>query len=255
MRHRKTMLLTGLIVATCLLSWIVGLPGVGGVKQFREAGVIAAQPGGVELRADTSRVRIRPSTDGKIHVSARGEYAGARPLLALTTDGGSVLVVVDCFAEPTRKCDLAVDLQVPPDASLRAKTSSGTLDVAGLAATSSLRSDSGPLILNNLTGSVIVETLSGTTRGADLSGRRYTVTSRTGSVSLALTRVPASVKIDSGRGQTSLVVPPATYRVSASSGGASSNIGVPSSATAFPQLSLTSSDAPIRVRTPSAQNP
>lgn len=253
-RHRKTLLVVGLIAATCLLSWVIGLPGVGGVKQFREAGVIAGQPGGVEFRADTSSVRVRPSTDGKVHVSVRGEYSGARPMLALTTEEGSVLVVVDCYAEPTRQCELAVDLSVPPAAALRAKTSSGPLDVAGLAGQLSLRTDSGPVTLRNLSGSVIVNTLTGSTVGNGLSGRRYTVTSHDAPVTLALTAVPASARINSGSGPASLVVPGVTYRINSSSGSAPTSITVPRSATAFPQLTVTTDNAPIRIR-PTAVSP
>lgn len=248
-RHRRWALIATAILTACLVSWGVGLSGVNGVKQFHVEAVTDIQPGGVEFRADTPDVRIRPSKDGRVHVSAHGQYSGAKPVATASEDSGSSLVVVDCYAEPSRDCVLSVDVQIPPDAPLRARTSDGPLDVADLRGPLNVNTDSGPVTLTRVSGSVQVNTLSGATHGTGLSGQRFTVSSRSGPVSLGLTAVPASVRIDSGDSQTSLTVPAARYRVLASSGKGSRSIKVDRSASAFAELDLTTSGASIRVRT------
>lgn len=225
-KHRKTLLIAGIIAMTCVASWIIGLGWFGGEKQFRGEDSIAAVARGVEFRTDTPQVKVRPSPDGRVHLSIRGTYSGATPFMALTVEDERVLAVVNCFEEPLRECDLTVDLLVPPDLPLQAKSSSGMLDVAQLDSRLHLRSDSGQLTLTQLSNSVVVETLTGQVTGRGLSGPRFTVTGRQSPVSLALTEAPASISVNTGaESPVRLSMPPGRYRLDVDAGAGEVSLG------------------------------
>lgn len=250
-RHRKTLLVVGVIFVTCIASWIVSMGWFGGVKTYTGDDSIAAASRGVEVRADTATVHVLPSTDGRVHLKIRGEYSGAVPFMALTVEDERVLAVVNCHAEPMRHCDLTAELRMPADQSLEAKSSSGLVDVRKLAGRVQVRTDDGPINLGDLDGSLVVQTLTGRVSGTNLSGPRYTVTTRDAPISLGTTVVPASVMVRTGGSQpVTLTVPAGRYRLQMDTGQGKVNLGRgivrDQNSTAF--ITVATEGAPVALR-------
>ncbi|MGK2854723.1 MAG: hypothetical protein ACSLE3_11590, partial [Microbacteriaceae bacterium] len=221
LRHRRTIIALTLVALVCLTAWAVGLPAATGVAHYAVSDSVPATAAGIEYRGDTANVVISPATDNRVSIRVSGTYSGARPTLSVREESGRTLVMINCYSEPTRVCDLDATITAPAERALVARTQQGALEVDRIDGPLVLRSESAPITLRRVSGPVMAYTLTGPVNGVDLRSPRVAVRSTGGSVTAAFSAAPKSVSVVTGNADVSVDVPvmaPA-YRVSIETGG------------------------------------
>ncbi|PID54370.1 MAG: hypothetical protein CSB46_02960 [Micrococcales bacterium] len=227
-RRRRTLVALVLVAAVCLVVWAAGLPSVRGIDAYWADDSAPVTRAGVEFRGDTAAVTITPATDGRVSVRATGRYSGSRPRVSVTEDRNRMLVIVECFAEPTRLCELEAEVRMPPQLSLLATTRGGPMRVEGLTAPVILNSESAPVVASSLSGAVQVRTMSGPFTAERLHSSRVAVRSDSGAVTAQFNRAPSSLSVATGQVPVRMIIPRADggYRLSIDSGGAPNSVAL-----------------------------
>ncbi len=168
-----------------------GMPFGDGEAHENQVTLDEAIPPTAALVIDNARgdVEVAPSTDGRIHVTARqtthgperdaaGAFAATRP--ALSVHGSSATLTV--AAHPRTEVNLEVTL--PPGIEAELRTHHGEASVSGLSGALTVHSDHGNVNLDNLRGPARLEMDHGDLRARTLDSD-LTVDGRTGDVAIS----------------------------------------------------------------------
>ncbi|GAA1583667.1 hypothetical protein GCM10009742_30940 [Kribbella karoonensis] len=228
-RAQRTMLLVGALplLAVLIGSGAVTVSVIRGKLPYNYSASFAPATSGVEVTSDLP-TQIEASFDGQVHVTVDGTYAARRPDVRVVTEGGVVKVDTNC---PDRHCEVAVTVDVPAAAAVRAKVQSASLNVDAVAA---------PLTVDVSDGSVDM---------AQLRSPRVSVDARSGSISLLFDKAPDQVSATSSEGSITVQLPRSTtYAIDAVAAQGSTNLSVPNDASATHKLFLRSSYGSITVQ-------
>ncbi|WP_037605111.1 DUF4097 family beta strand repeat-containing protein [Streptacidiphilus rugosus] len=179
----------------------------------------------VQVFAPDAGVRIVSGPDRSASVTAKLTWVTSKPLVDVQLDAQGVLSVkVSCdsqgkFLAGFGTCSADVDIQVPPAASVDARTSSGAITVTALTGPVQARASSGAITLNNLSGDVDAQASSGAIEASGLTSTTVSATAGSGSVDLDFAHPPSKVTTSVTSGALSLALPRGSrYHVTASVG-------------------------------------
>ena len=165
-------------------------------------GRVVASTGGGDITVHQGRVG-----GGTARLTGTVEYSLIRPTFTVNGNGISLHCRV-----PTGNCGLNATLDVPSHTAVDLSTGGGNMQVSGIQ------------------GNVTLDSSGGDVDGTGLFSRHVSTGSGGGNVTLVFTAVPDFVKVSSGGGDISIVLPPGTtsYHIkSHASGGDYGAAGVP----------------------------
>ena len=182
---------------------------------YEQNRTIVPQGQRLTVESGPGSVTVAPSRDGMVAVRATVRYGLSRPELVESSTAAGVDLSARCTGIVDNDCVVDYVIAVPPAFGVTVVSSSGDVQVDGLAGPVRLDLESGEAALSDLAGPVIV------TSDADVYGERLrspalSVRSGSGDVRVAFTAVPASVEVQSHDGYVDVGVPGSTaYRVAA----------------------------------------
>jgi hypothetical protein len=196
-------LLIGVPVALALIGWT----GFSFVAQFGRASIgvydtnLLVQHGQLSVNAGGGDVTVRPGQAARLVGTVT--YSLVRPVISQNGSG----INLRCRLVIDGGCDLAATLTVPPRTGLTLSTGGGDLTADDLASTLSFTTDGG-----NVNGTAV-------------SSSGVTVVSGGGDVTLAFTRPPANLVINTYGGNVNVVLPhdSSGYDVTATTDGGNFN--------------------------------
>jgi hypothetical protein len=201
-------------------------------------GRVAASTGGGDITVHQGQL-----SSGTARLTGKVEYSLVRPKFTVNASGVSLRCNV-----PTGNCGLDATLDVPSHTAVDLTTGGGNMQVSGIQGNVTLDSSGGDAGISGIGGTADVQTGGGnltasdlggvlkfTTSGGDVDGtglfsRHVSTGSGGGNVTLVFTAVPDFVKVSSGGGDISIVLPPGitSYHIkSNASGGDYGAAGVP----------------------------
>ncbi len=147
-------------------------------------------------------------------------------------------------------CDTEYIVTVPKDLNVTVESSSGDLKVAGLGGSSTtLKTSSGGIEAQQLSGELTLESSSGDLEAADLTAGSVTGKSSSGSVRLLFRTAPTQVQVESSSGDVAVLLPTGTesYKVEtdSSSGDENTTVKTDPAATRSIKVETSSGDASV----------
>lgn len=171
-----------------------------------------APSGAVRITHSCGPIELREGTAGTVSTRAEVRYLWNEPTVTSTLQGDVVVVSVDCpFASFGSTVTLVVD--VPPDGTVEARTSAGSVTATGVSSALTLRSSAGSVT------------------ATDVTSERVSAESSAGSVSLSFAAAadPTAIVARSSAGSVRVTVPDVAdvaYRVDAGSAAGSTTVQV-----------------------------
>jgi Putative adhesin len=215
----------------------------------------------VKIDQASGEVRIRVGDVPSASVHETFHYSFSRPGDAFRVDGGQ-LVLGDCGSH----CRVDFDVVVPSGTAVIGGTSSGDIDLEGVAS-ADVSANSGAVRVNNVTGAVKVQANSGDISlnsidrdvvaqadSGDISGTllrgKVNLQADSGSVRLRLDASDAanSVRVKADSGDVDLIVPNVTYRIEGNSDSGRRDISVPQDPASSRLLQLDTDSGDVTVR-------
>lgn len=138
------------------------------------------------------------SDDGKLHVHAGGRYRGGTPQIDLA-DGGS-LITSSCPETALSRCQVRLEIAVPPTVALRVQLGSGSVLVEGLRSNLAVATDDGEVTVIDPSGSVVAETGNGNVTISGARSSQVRARSANGEVDMNFDAPPEIVDARSGGG-------------------------------------------------------
>ncbi|MFH8678985.1 DUF4097 family beta strand repeat-containing protein [Streptomyces lydicus] len=221
------------------------LPG----KTFRDDAVVPTKITAVRLDSGSGDVTLRGGTapdggsSGTVGVHRAVTYHGHRPERATHRVEDGVLVLGGCGDG----CSVDYTVALPAGLPVSGKTSNGALDLSGVGAVE-VRTGSGGVELDGVTGPVDVRTTNGRITGRALSGSHIDAETTNGEIDLTAA-TPQSVRARTSNGSLTVRVPEARYRVSATTGSGGKDISVPDDPSGTLRLDLTTGNGDITAGT------
>lgn len=145
-------------------------------------------------------------------------------------------------------CKTEYVITVPKDLNVTIDSGSGDLKVAGLTG-ATLKSSSGSIEANQMSGQLAMKSSSGSLEASDLTATSVTGEISSGSVDLIFTHAPSSVEVKSSSGDVTVLLPPGSesYKLDAdtSSGDESANVKIDPAATRTIKAETSSGDVTV----------
>jgi putative adhesin len=212
----------------------------------------------VKLAADSGDVKIRVGTGpASVHQKLHYNFRSAPNDDAFRVEGDQ-LVLGSCG----RNCTADFDVVVPAGVPVTGSTSSGGVDITGVASVD-VSADSGDAKVENVAGLVKLTLDSGSIDLRDVGGVQahsdsghvsgdglrgpVDVSSDSGSVDLTLAQ-PSDVKVKADSGSVDLRVPGGSYRVIGDSDSGSRSIDIPQGTSEVKTLDLNTSSGSVSVK-------
>lgn len=188
------------------------------------------------VRTDVGDIRLHPSSNaGTGKVSSTETWSFDRPKVSTSLENGVLTVTGRCSNRPisTGYCSVDLDITAPASAAVTVRSSTGDVSLNGL---------SGTIRATTSTGDITLQT----TRSTNL-----TTTTSTGDVSIVLVTAPQQITARTSVGDITVVVPAdgTAYRVDAATSTGTRTLRVPTDAAAARLLDLTTSTGDITLRT------
>ncbi|MGV9269727.1 DUF4097 family beta strand repeat-containing protein [Kitasatospora sp. NPDC003701] len=212
-------------------------------EHFTDDSVRSERITAVRLDSSAGSVVVR-GTEGATRVSVHRsvDYEADRPGETARVEGG-VLVLGGCG----RGCSVSYTVEVPAGLPIDGRTTDGSVRLSRVGAVN-VSTESGSVTLDDVAGPTEVRTTDGSISGRGLNGDR--IRAQTGNGRIELSPAEAQdVTAKTSNGAITLTVPPASYRVSASTDNGRKDIGVAADADGRFRLDLSTSNGAITVRT------
>jgi hypothetical protein len=267
-RGRWLALLLGLPVVLALIGW-AGLTEVAyaGQASYPVRLAIPVHGSTVSLSAGPADVRVTQAVGSQLLLTGTARYSLIRSTVTWHTTRSGVAVTPRChfFAG---NCSFDFHAVVPVGKRALISTGSGNVTLANLSGPVSAGTGSGDIHAENISGAGTMATGSGDVSGATVSGTRVAfktgsgniaiaalsgtnVVASTGSgdVSLTFTTVPGHVRVDTGSGNVTLLLPPGNtqYQVNATTDSGNRSITVPTNSASQHVITVTTGSGDISI--------
>ncbi|KAA6222931.1 hypothetical protein CP973_14240 [Streptomyces albofaciens JCM 4342] len=225
-----------------------GLGACGLVKQstYEDDARLPARVTSVRLDSGSGGLTLRGKTSlDTVSVHRKLRYRGDRPQKASHRVENGVLVLGGCG----NGCSVHYTVEVPAGLPVTGETSSGAVGLSNVGEVR-VRTSSGAVNLDGVTGAVDVRTTNGRIHGRGLKGNGVRAQTSNGAVDLT-TETPQSVRAKTTNGAVTLTVPGGKrdhYRISAKTDNGDKNIGVPHDPAAAYRLDLTTTNGDVTVK-------
>ncbi|MEV8115876.1 hypothetical protein AB0O69_13410 [Streptomyces xiamenensis] len=202
----------------------------------------------IEISAGNAvTVRADPAADA---VRARWELSWSllEPRVIEEADGDTLRLSVRCAGLPGRGCDSSVTLTVPRTAAVRV-SAGGAVRVTGVAGGVEVAGGEGAVEVFDSAGPLVLHTREGAVTGTGLAGPAQ-VSTRNGDVSLGFDAAPPEVRVSSRDGSVDLALPepPEGYALDVAQRGGAADIALASRPDSPRTVSVTTRDGTVRVR-------
>ncbi|MEU5237837.1 DUF4097 family beta strand repeat-containing protein [Streptomyces lydicus] len=221
------------------------LPG----KTFRDDAVVPKKITAVRVDSAAGDVTLRGGTapdgpsSGTAGVHRSVTYHGHRPERPTHRVEDGVLVLGGCGDG----CSVDYTVALPAGLPVSGQTSNGELDLSRVGAVD-VRTGSGAVELDAVTGPVDVRTSNGRITGRALSGSHIDAETTNGEIDLT-PATPQSIRAKTSNGSVTVRVPEAHYRVSARTSSGDKDISVPDDPSGTLRLDLTTDNGDITAGT------
>jgi len=189
-----------------------------------------AVQGPLEVSAANGDVTIIGEDRDDVRVNARATWSLKRPSVALRRDGGRVVLDgscggfwghVDAFG-----CTIDIELRVPRDRAVTARTTSGDVRVLDLAGPVAVRASSGDVRAERVAGRLDVATSSGDVGIVGFRGRAVAARASSGDVTVRAAAPPQRTVVHAASGDVTIAVPDAVYAVAVRTGSGDEHVAV-----------------------------
>lgn len=204
----------------------------------------------VNLSLDGGNVVLGQVSSGQGSVVGTGAYSLFRPRVTERYSGGVASLRYSCRS-PAGDCGLNAAVNVLPGQPVSVFTDGGTATARGTTGPVSLSTDGGDLTVNGAAGALTLDTGGGSINVTGAASPRVTADSNGGDIVITFTQVPANVRVSTGGGSITIIVPPGAtqYDVTPSTGGGSEpTVGVPTSSTSPHKITATTDGGDITIR-------
>jgi hypothetical protein len=218
---RRTLLTFGVPLSLAFIGYgALGIVNAIGLTHYSESRTLVPTAHVLTVNAGEGSVRLEPSPDGNVHVSAKGVYSLSRPRLITSVTGTSVTVTGKECLGGILICSQDIRVQVPASFRISAYSAGGGVRASGLTGDLVLTSAAGDVRVEGLTGKLTLSSSAGDVHGDALRSTEVTASSSAGDVSLTFAVDPTRVDATSSAGDVRVRVPnTVSYRVTTQSSG------------------------------------
>jgi hypothetical protein len=231
-RGRRVALLLGVPVALAVIGW-TGLTAVAYAGQASYPVRLAVPVHGstVNLSVGDGDVRVTQAPSSQLLLTGTAHYSIIRSTVTWHNTRSGVIVTPRCHFI-AGNCSFDFHAVVPEGKRALISTGSGNVKLVNLSGPVSAGTGSGDVSGNAVSGAnVAFKTGSGNISVARLASAKVTANSGSGDITLTFTEVPAHVRVSTGSGNVSLVLPRGNtlYQVNANADSGSRVVTVPTS--------------------------
>ncbi|MGW7577720.1 DUF4097 family beta strand repeat-containing protein [Streptomyces sp. NPDC054765] len=227
------------VIGACGISACGLLPG----KTFKDDAVVTKKITAIRLEGTSGGLTVHGGKGGgAVSVHRSVTYHGSRPEGATHRVEDGVLVLTDCG----EKCSVDYTVEVPAGIPVSGETSSGSVALTRVGPVK-VTTSSGDIDLDGVAGTVDARTSDGRITGHGLSGRSVAAQTSNGAIDLTPARAQ-NIRATTSNGSITLQLPKGPYRVSADTGNGAKHIAVPQDPAARFQLDLTTSNGDITAK-------
>ncbi|MCX2970466.1 MULTISPECIES: DUF4097 family beta strand repeat-containing protein [Streptomyces] len=235
----------GVLTAAGVAALTLGACDVGPRSTFQDESFAAGDITAVRLDVDSGSVELRGSEDARgATVERTVRHAGDRPGATHRVEDG-VLLLGGCGND----CSVAYTVDLPAGLPVTGSATAGRITLGGVGNVE-VRTTSGRIELDGVTGSVEATTTNGRIEGRDLAGGGIRARTSNGAIALTVS-APQDVRAETSNGTIDLTVPNEPYRVSTKTANGATDLAVTESTDAEYHLDLTTSNGGITVDTAS----
>jgi DUF4097 and DUF4098 domain-containing protein YvlB len=261
-------LLLGLPVVLAIVAW-AALTEVAyaGQASYPVRLAVAVHGGTVRLSAGEADVRVTQAAGSQLLLTGTAHYSLIRSTVTWRTTRSGVAVTPRCHFV-TGNCSFDFHAVVPEGKRALIFTGSGNVTLANLSGPVSAGTGSGDIHAENISNAGTMATGSGDVSGATVSGARVAfktgsgniaiaalsgtnVVASTGSgdVTLTFTTVPGHVRVDSGSGNVTLLLPPGNtqYQINATTDSGNRSITAPTNSASQHVITVTTGSGDISI--------
>jgi hypothetical protein len=265
---RWVALLLGLPVAVAVIGWTAFTAiAYAGQASYPVRLSVPVHGSTVTLAADSADLRVAQAPGSQLTLTGTAHYSLIRSTVTWQNTRSGVTVSPRCHFF-TGECAFDLHAVVPAGKRAHISTGSGNVTLANLSGPVSAGTGSGDIRAEHITDAVSMTTGSGDISGARVSGAKVTVKTGSGNVSLdglagtrviasagsgdvtlTFTKVPDHVRVDSGSGNVTLVLPPGTtqYQVNAVTDSGGRVVTVPTNSTSQHVITVSAGSGNISV--------
>src|SRR5215468_231295 len=231
-RGRRVALLLGLPVALALIGW-TGLTAVAYAGQASYPVRLAVPVHGstVSLSGDAGDVRVTQAAGSQLLLTGTAHYSIIRSTVTWHNTRSGVIVTPRCHFV-AGNCSFDFHAVVPGGKRALISAGSGNVTLADVSDPVSADTGSGDVSGNAVSGANLAfKTGSGNISIAGLAGAKVTASAGSGDITLTFTKVPVHVRVSTGSGNVSLVLPRGNtlYQVNAATDSGGRVVTVPTS--------------------------
>lgn len=205
----------------------------------------------VSVNLRNAEINLRPSTDGRVHVTAEGSYLGEEPVVTAKTSGEVTSIAGrGCENHWFGRCELQVTVALPEALRVTVLGSNGAVTATGLIGPLDLETTNGRIDVNGASRRLELKSTNGAIRLREATSPRVSATTSNGSVDLDFARAPVSVEATSSNGAVTVRVPVrgVTYFVDVrTTNGAITTNSVPSDRAAGRTITVRTSNGAVTV--------
>jgi DUF4097 and DUF4098 domain-containing protein YvlB len=261
-------LLLGFPVVTALIAW-AGLTEVAyaGQASYPVRLAIPVHGSTVRLSAGEADVRVTQAAGNQLLLTGTAHYSLFRSTVTWHTTASGVAVTPQCHFF-VGNCSFDFHAVVPEGKRALISTGSGDVALANLSGPVSAGTGSGNIHAENISGAGTMATGSGDVSGTTVSGARVAfktgsgniaitalaganVVASTGSgdIALTFTTVPGHVRVDSGSGNVTLMLPPGNtaYQVNATTDSGNRSVTLPTNPASQHVITVTDGSGDISI--------
>jgi len=249
-RARRIALVVG--VPLCLLlTAYTGLSLVADVGQghFPVNYALPAGTGKATVSVSGGDVTVRQAAGTDARLTGTATYSLIRPDLKTRHITGGVAIRYNCMV-PAGNCGLDATLSVPAQTVASVSTGGGDATAVGTTGDVTLSTDGGDVTADRVSGVLSLSTGGGSIHGTAITAPRVTAHSGGGDIEIVFTAVPRDVRVDTGGGNVTIVVPAgsAQYHVTANTDGGTVSDSVPINTSSPNVITATSGGGDITIR-------
>ena len=206
---RRATLTFGLPFAVFFIGYgALALVNIFGLAAYTDTATLTPQAQVLTVKSPEGTVKLLPSPDGKVHVTAKGHYTLERPSLhTSSTSAGVTVSGSGCSPFGVLVCGQDITIQLPPGFTVVASSSGGDVRATGLTGPLKLHSSAGDVHVDGTTGTLNVSSSAGDVKGTNLRSTQVSASSSAGDVSLRFIAVPDAVTANSSAGDVTVRVP------------------------------------------------
>ncbi|HMD94781.1 MAG TPA: DUF4097 family beta strand repeat-containing protein [Trebonia sp.] len=203
----------------------------------------------VSVTTSSGDVLLRQGSGGQASFAGTGTYSLIRPRVRERSVGGDASFGYQCRV-PEGPCYLDGTLTVPAGMAVSVWTGGGQVAADGTTGAVTLSTGGGNVTANAVSGSLSLSTGGGGVQATGVAATRVSVDAGGGSIEIVFTTVPRNVKVSTGGGNITIVVPRGGthYHVVAVTGGGSVDEPVPIDSTSPNLITATSGGGNITIR-------